>query len=106
MNYEREVKLNFKDIFWDEKDKPSLNELEARRYFYGGTATVPLTDDKNAVASSTFCEEVIQTTMQEKYTFSVFSYGNGEVWGHDWIENKERDRYLKLGLESFDIFDD
>lgn len=86
-------------------DKPDINELEVKRYFYGGTATAPLGDMTNAVGCSTFLEEQIATLDQEKYRFSVYSFGNGEISDIGWAENKERDRYLELGLESFDIYD-
>jgi hypothetical protein len=98
--------VSLRDVLWEEGDKPSINEIETRKYFYSSTASAPVGDISYAVGNSTFLEDQITNLKQEQYVYQVYSYGNGEISNFGWTENRERDRYLEQGLESFDIFDD
>lgn len=94
---------------YDKDDKPTLNEISTRRWFYEGTVKAPKKTDPptfNSILNSTFLEEHIQKMGQEQDDYLIYSYGLGSIHWFGWKEDKKRDEYLEKGLESFDIYED
>lgn len=98
--------MNLKDVLKNSSNSDS--EYRQRIDFYEYSASAPLQEEvlegQNPLEHSTYFDDVIHK--QSDY----FSYSKGkstmEEVTYIMTENPERDEYLELGLESFDIFDD
>jgi hypothetical protein len=97
--------MRLKDVLKDEST--SEQEYKIRRDFYRTTANAPIQDssgDTNPISNSTHFDDIAEDG--QDYFFYSRGKSTIEEETYNMKENKERDKYLELGLESFDIFDD